>query len=122
MNLYMVKQQDDIYKVGITSDNAIKRLKALQTGNPHKLSLFWEIETDLALFYEQSILCLFGGDLVGEWLNINECHAKELYKDIVFGDFIMQHLKLAKWFEENEPQQIERSINFYRLINKYEVL
>lgn len=74
--IFYVMKDGDAYKLGITKNSAEERRKALQTGNPRDLEVFYEfkandpraIETELHKFFEYCEIDT-GGD---EWFEFKE--------------------------------------------------
>lgn len=68
--LYLL-ESDCKYKIGITTDCVKKRIKKLQTGNPHKIQLVWEKECSNYAWMEKywhNVLAV--KRLVGEWFEL----------------------------------------------------
>ena len=80
---YVYLISDGTYtKIGITN-NLTKRLKVLQTGNPHKLTYIDYVPCDDASRVEKELHNLYAlKHMVGEWFNLNEVDVKNILDDI----------------------------------------
>jgi len=76
----------DLYKIGFTKNNPLKRIKSLQTGCPHKIILVNQYETKMAPTIESILhrsmkskkyIAEDGLTLLGEWFKLESSDVKE---------------------------------------------
>jgi uncharacterized Zn-finger protein len=64
----VIDDVDEIYKIGFTRGNPKKRLKALQTGNPHNMEILEQFETKFNTKLEANLHQIFKSKKIkNEW-------------------------------------------------------
>ena len=97
-----VAQCDGFYKIGMSYSNVEGRIAAMQTGNPHSVSLVWAIEHMEPKMAEARMHTMFARQRVrGEWFLL----------DLVSKDALLQ--EMAK--ELRYSQQLEREQQVRRI-------
>lgn len=76
-NVYLLKiiSDDKYYKIGITKNNVISRVKQLQTGNSETIEIESEYRTDNYLKVEKMLHNKFDTrNIRGEWFQLKQEH------------------------------------------------
>jgi len=96
----------EIYKIGFTRGNPLKRLKALQTGNPHKMEVIKVFETNFNTKLEANIHQRFKSKKVlNEWFLLEK-------------DDINNFISVCESVENNYKILSESNYHFKKLLNK----
>lgn len=101
MKVYLL-ESDGFYKIGVAA-NTSRRIKELQTGNPHKINLVAECEIrDGSEFrVERYILTIFHAlNVSGEWFRLVEDHVSLLRETFILlenNDFSSLEIMSEKW-------------------------
>jgi hypothetical protein len=76
MIIYLISSElnnNTLYKIGITKNNANKRLKQLKTGNPATLTVIHTFNTKFAYKIEKHFhITKQSSNVGGEWFNLTE--------------------------------------------------
>jgi hypothetical protein len=73
MSILYVLHCNGHYKIGITTSSVAKRIRSLQTGNAHKISVYWYKKCSNFIEMEKYFHNRFAHKrLVGEWFNLNK--------------------------------------------------
>jgi len=98
MILYILNAQGtNLYKIGVTRYKVSKRIAALQTGNPNKIVVVWQLESEYANNIEKTVHRFYSYcKTSGEWFEFEDISLEEVKEKI---KQIEQHIILIK---ENE--------------------
>jgi hypothetical protein len=109
-NIYVLKS-DGFYKIG-TSVDIDKRIKELQTGNPHTIECIFSRQVPEAYKVEQSLHASFEKHrIIGEWFKFNDMLLKKLKELIIFHMRVCdinledkEHIKNCLIFKSNQKE------------------
>lgn len=71
--VYLLKDDNGMYKIGITTRNSTKRLKELQTGNAEEIRVVSEFQSEFFRKIEGSLHRRYGlKRMKGEWFDLEK--------------------------------------------------
>lgn len=107
--VYVIQAQDNICKIGKTTEEPKKRLKSLETGYWGKVEIVYVAAVDDHCGYESALHRLFDDyHLKGEWFELSP---KQIHENSHYPQYGLQWDEYKK---EDEYLYKEMSINWYR--------